>query len=87
MPEEQHLYSIRREYENYYHVTVYNYNDEPWSLMQDDINGYCRHLQCYGPVSYVAYKDDDGFVYSIKRPLYDENGMPLQYCAVEKPIQ
>ena len=77
MLEEQHLYSIRREYENYYHVTVYNYNDEPWMLLQNDINGFCRHLQCYGPVSFVVYKDLDIVngcgTYSIKRPLYDED--------------
>ena len=68
---------IKKEYENYFHVTIYEYGK--WSLMQDDINGYCRHLQCHGPVSYVVYKDDDGFMYSIKRPLYDENGMSLEY--------
>ena len=64
---------IKKEYENYFHVTIYEYGK--WSLMQNDINGYSRHLQCYGPVSFIEYKDDvddDGFVftYSIKRPIY-----------------
>ena len=65
---------IRKEYENYFHVTIYEYGR--WLLMQNDINGYYQHLQCYGPVSFVDYKDyvnDFVLTYSIKRPLYDED--------------
>ena len=48
-------------------VTIYEGEGE-WSLLMNDIDGACVHVQCFGGVSYYVYEDDDGFTYSI-RPL------------------
>ena len=45
-------------------VTIYEYG--AWFLQKNDINEACRHVTCYGPVSYYVYKDKDDFAYSIK---------------------
>ena len=45
-------------------VTIHEEGD--WSLLMNDINGVCKTLRCFGPVSYYAYEDDDGFKYSIR---------------------
>ena len=34
----------------------------------NDADGGCVHVQCFGPVSYYVYEDDDGFAYSIRPP-------------------
>ena len=39
-----------------------------WSLLVNDVDGACKHLQCSGPVSYYVYEDDDGFTYSVRPP-------------------
>ena len=48
-------------------ITIYEYGE--WSLQKNDINGTCRHVTCFGPVSYYVYKDEEGFTYFIKPPL------------------
>ena len=48
-------------------VTRMTINEEgEWSLLVNDIDGACKHLQCSGPVSYCVYEDDDGFTYSVR---------------------
>ena len=45
-------------------VTIHE--EEEWSLLMNDIDGACEHLQCFGPVSYCVYEADDGFTYSVR---------------------
>ena len=50
-------------------VTRVTLNEEgEWSLLINDVDGACKHLQCSGPVSYYVYEDDDGFTYSVRPP-------------------
>ena len=55
--------------EKHEEVTRVTINEEgEWSLLMNDINGVCRTLRCFGPVSYCVREDDDGFTYSIRPP-------------------
>ena len=54
---------VVKEHEGYKRVTIYE-NADKWLLMMNDIDGVCRHLTCFGPVSFVVY--EDGFTYTLK---------------------
>ena len=49
-------------------MTRVTINEEgEWSLMMNNIDGVCKTLRCFGPVSYCVY-EDDGFAYSVRPP-------------------
>ena len=49
-----------------------------WALIMNDVDGACVHVQCFGPVSYCVYEDDDGFAYSI-RPSTDSSSVVSKF--------
>ena len=56
--------------EKHEEVTRVTINEEgEWSLLMNDVDGACVHVQCFGGVSYYLYEDDEGFAYSVRPPI------------------
>ena len=53
--------------EKHEEVTRVTINEEgEWSLLMNDVDGACVHVQCSGSVSCCVCEGDDGFAYSMR---------------------
>ena len=57
------VYRIIKKHGNVIYVTIYEEGE--WSLQQNNIDSFFKHIRCSGPTSLVLHRDEDGFEYSI----------------------